>query len=177
MQEAWSLFRFGAPDGYDGRRSFPGQRFPTDYLETFAHQFVPRWLSTTEAQVAALGAVLRRLGPATIIAHSQGAAVASKAMTSAPDRVTTLIAVEPSGLTLPRRDCPPVYLISGDYLDCDDFWRGIACRWTELASANSALTLVSLAQEFPGASHMLMMDRGSDDMIERIRSYLDARPV
>lgn len=168
MEEAWSLFRFGPPDGFSARRAYPGQRFPVTHLEAFARQFVPRWTSTTDLQVAALGALLERLGQATVIAHSQGAAVAARAMSSAPERVAALIALEPSGFTVPRADCPPVRIVTGDYLDCDALWRALAAQWSDLANQLSGIDLLPLAGDFPGTSHMMMMDDGSERILERV---------
>lgn len=170
MEEAWSLFRFGPPDGFAKRRAFPGQRFPVGHLETFARQFVPRWTSTTEAQVAALGLLLERLGEATLIAHSQGAAVAASAMSAAPGRVATLIALEPSGFMVPPSGCPPVRIVTGDYLDCDALWRDLSRRWDALADSHLAIELVPLARGFPGTSHMMMMDEGADAILEVLGS-------
>ena len=48
-EEAWQLFRIGPADGYapagQARRAYPGQQFPEDAFDTFAKQFVPRWLN------------------------------------------------------------------------------------------------------------------------------------
>ncbi len=168
MEEAWSLFRFGPPDGFAERRTFPGQRFPVADLEALAHQFVPRWTSTTEAQVAALGALLERLGQVRLIAHSQGAAVAASAMCAAPERVASVIALEPSGFTVPGNGCPPVRIATGDYLDCDALWRALSARWSDLANETPEMDLCPLAREFPGTSHMMMMDVGAASILEHL---------
>jgi pimeloyl-ACP methyl ester carboxylesterase len=174
MEEAWRLFRFGPPEGFAARAAFPGQRFPVDHLETFARQFVPRWTSTTLPQVAALSALLARLGRALLVGHSQGAAVAAAAMAAAPGRVAGMIAVEPSGFTLPEpaAACPPVCILSGDHLDCDGLWRDLAAGWDRLAAESTAIRRVPLAAAFPGTSHMPMMDRGSDAILDTVAELL-----
>jgi pimeloyl-ACP methyl ester carboxylesterase len=176
MEEAWSLFRFGPPEGFATRQPFDGQRFPIDHLETFARQFVPRWTSTTALQVKALSALLTRLGRARLIAHSQGAAVAASAMAAAPERVATLVAIEPSGFTpvAPGAACPPVHIVCGDFLGCDPLWQRLHASWRDLASTHEGVALVPLARAHPGTSHMPMMDRGSEALLEVIASLIES---
>ena len=57
LQEAWRLFRIGSDAGFATRSAFAGQRFPHETLEQLARTFVPRWLSTTGLQAAALAAL------------------------------------------------------------------------------------------------------------------------
>lgn len=176
MEEAWSLFRFGPPDGFADRRAFAGQRFPVDHLESFARQFVPRWTSTTRVQVAALAALLARFDKVSVIAHSQGAAVASAAMALAPGHVAGFLALEPSGFTLPEPSagCPPVQIFSGDFLDCDSLWKSLSTGWAALAARHEKVLQVKLADLFPGTSHMPMMDHGSDDVLALAAERLES---
>jgi pimeloyl-ACP methyl ester carboxylesterase len=178
MQEAWSLFRFGPPLGFATRSAFPGQRFPVEHMEDFARQFVPRWTSTSGPQVAALTALLTRLGRATLVAHSQGAAVAAAAAAAAPERVASLIALEPSGFTLcgPESACPPIRIVCGDFLDSDRLWQTLSSGWRDLADAHAAISLVELSQELPGTSHMPMMDRNSEDSLEIVVTLIESAP-
>lgn len=164
LEEAWSLFRLGPPEGFTARRAFPGQRFPVVHLETFARGFVPRWTSTTDAQVAALSAVLERLGRASLVCHSQGGEIALRATAQAPARVAAVAAVEPSGLPPLPGPCPPVWLMHGDYLGVDALWRNLSARWQAWAVETPSVGIVDLAAAFPGTSHMPMMDHGSEDV-------------
>ncbi|MCC6007008.1 MAG: alpha/beta fold hydrolase [Rhodobacteraceae bacterium] len=175
MEEAWSLFRFGPPEGFAARRPYAGCRFPVAHLESFARQFVPRWTSTTKPQVAALVALLSRLGRANVIAHSQGAAIAATAVAAAPERVATLVTLEPSGFTPPdpTAPAPPTYIVCGDYLECDALWRGLSAGWRDLAATNAAVTLIPLADTFPGTSHMPMMDLDSVGSLEIVASLIE----
>ena len=94
---AWTLFRFGRAEGFAARRPFPGCRFPVAQMDAFVRSFVPRWLSTTPAQVAALLAALERVGRVDLVCHSQGGEVALQAAAARPDLVRRVVAVEPSG--------------------------------------------------------------------------------
>ncbi|SMF47660.1 hypothetical protein SAMN06265365_116119 [Tistlia consotensis] len=174
LQEAWRLFRFGRPEDFAARRAFPNQQFPVARLEDFGRGFVPRWTSSGPAQVAAFEAVLRRLGRATVICHSQGGEAAFEAAARAPEAVERLIALEPSGFA-ERPELlagVPVVLARGDYLDCDATWRGLTARWRDFAAAlrgaGGSVAELDLADGSPGVSHMAMMDRGSADHLDRL---------
>lgn len=69
-----------------------------------------------------------------------------------PDHVAKLIALEPSGFTLPPSRCPPVYIVTGDYLGCDEIWHKLASSWADLVRADPAIHTLSLAVDFPGTS-------------------------
>ena len=98
MEEAWSLFRIGPPEGFAARTPFPGQQFPVSAFDTFARSFVPRWLTTTQLQAQALIAVLERTGPAIVICHSQGGEITFDALEEAPRLFASIIALEPSNI-------------------------------------------------------------------------------
>ncbi|MGP1396434.1 MAG: alpha/beta fold hydrolase [Inquilinaceae bacterium] len=174
MEEAWTLFRFGPPDGFADRRAFDGQQFPVDCLDEVAKGFVPRWTSTTDAQVAALRAVLERVGQAILVCHSQGGEVAFRAAAGAPDRVAAILAVEPSGAMDAVADLAtiPVTVVHGDYLDTAPIWRDLAARWTTMAQRlrdrGGRAAIVDLTRIAAGASHMPMMDRASDRYLDAI---------
>src|SRR5215813_13103203 len=55
-KEAWELFRFGNTGSYDpnpaNRRAFPDSQFPTEALDQFAKQGVPRWVTNDAATQA-----------------------------------------------------------------------------------------------------------------------------
>ncbi|WP_281968351.1 alpha/beta fold hydrolase [Roseovarius nanhaiticus] len=169
LQEAWSLFRFGPEDGFDARAAYAAQQFPVEALEAFGRRFVPRWLGTAPVHLAALLAVLARTGPAVVICHSQGSETVFDAAALRPDLVVGLVAVEPSAFPADPATlatCPPV-IVQGDHLDCSDEWRARAVRWSELASAVPGAQLIDTAHAVaPGGSHMLMMDRHSDGVLD-----------
>jgi len=174
---AWELFRFGPKEGYPDR-PFPGQRFPIAHLADFARSFVPRWVSTNDAQVAALIAAIRRIGPLDLVCHSHGGELALRAACACPDLVRAVVALEPSGYaeTLdPARQ--RVLTVLGDFLDCDPYATARTARMRDFAAALTARGVVNELWELasrgrPGHSHMLMMDRGAEDLAEEIAAWL-----
>lgn len=180
MEEAWSLFRIGAPEDFQARRAFPGQQFPVAGLEDLARRFTPRWLSTSRLQVDALVAVLERTGPAILVSHSQGGEIGFDAQARRPDLVQAMVAIEPSAA--PRdigalADCPTLVVV-GDHLDVDAqiaarsaLWRGLAAQGAERRLPVRMFdTREAVA---PGGSHMLMMDRHSAACLEGILDALE----
>lgn len=165
MQEAWSLFRIGAAKDFENRHPFESQQFPVTAFDAFAKGFSPRWLTTSDMQVAAMTAVLDRLGLSLVICHSQGAEIAFRAHSENPTMVNGIIAIEPSYLAqdLDRLKNTPVVILQGDYLDTSSFWQGRADEWTafirKLKRRGAKADLVDTAKTVaPGGSHMLMMD-------------------
>ncbi len=174
---AWELFRLGPKDGYPDR-PFPGQRFPIAHLAAFVRGFVPRWTSTNDAQVAALVAAIRRIGPLDLICHSHGGELALRAAAACPEQVRAVVALEPSGYTDaldPERQ--RVLTVLGDFLDCDPYAAARTARMRAFAAGLAARGVRNALWEMaargrPGHSHMLMMDRGSEALAAEIADWL-----
>lgn len=179
-REAWSLFRFGLDADFDSRTPRPGQRFPLDAFEVFMRQFVPRWLTTTPAQIAAFERVLERIGRCVVLCHSQGGHVAQTVAARRPDLVAACIGMEPSGF-------PEVsgldlngqrwLLAMGDFLGDFPLWTGLEAKsrgFIEAAAAAGAeAEFVSLPEiGFPGATHMMTMDEHSDAIAAWVISWV-----
>lgn len=180
LEEAWTLFRFGDAEGFASCTAYPEQQFPVEYLENFARGFTPRWTSTTPMQVAALKSVLLRVGPAILIAHSQGAEVATTAASLSPKNVRRLVLIEPSGFAEHPQILAtiPISLVYGDFLDRTPLWRGLTQKWQRFISdaraMDATVSEIDLTQTEKGASHMPMMDRASDRYLETIMQTLIA---
>jgi pimeloyl-ACP methyl ester carboxylesterase len=139
---------------------------------------VPRWLSTGAAQVAALSAAIARIGPCDIICHSQGGELGLLAAAADPERVRSVVALEPSGL--PDALDPVrqrLLMVLGDHWHASptdaaraDRMRGFAAAF---AAAGGDSTLWEMAERGrPGHSHMLMMDHGHDTLAADIAAWL-----
>ena len=178
-EEAWTLFRFG-PDATRGL-PFEGLRFPLAHMTELLMQGVPRWLGNNDLAVAALQAVLQRIGPCVLLAHSHGAEVALRAACAEPDRVRAVVADEPSGFAAPLTAGNVAgrqhLFVYGDYISSSELWVGLVqraeafCR--DVASSGGATTWWSLpAEGIHGNSHMLMMDDNSSRIAHGIADWL-----
>jgi len=169
LEEAWTLFRIGPASGFATRTPFAGQRFPAVHFDGFCRSFVPRWVSTLPAQARAFGAVLKKLGTAHVICHSQGAQVVFAAAAEHAQNIQRVTALEPSGLPHPetKRTSLDVDLVVGDWIDIDEFWRDMIHRCRAYTNSGvDRVTWFDLAQHgLPRHSHMMMMDEGSAEIL------------
>ncbi|WP_143061890.1 alpha/beta fold hydrolase [Faunimonas pinastri] len=185
LQDSFTQFRIGraVQDGSVASlaaAAYPECRFPLDVFGTFMRQVVPRWSSTDELAVDAYCALLDRVGPAVIVAHSQGGAFAFRAAERRPEMVLGIVAVEPAqgGVTDGAALAGiPVLAIYGDHLDLDARWPTIRARtdkWFDGASrAGVPVEILDLPQRgIRGNSHMLMMERNNAEIAELIEEWL-----
>jgi pimeloyl-ACP methyl ester carboxylesterase len=147
---------------------------------------VPRWTTNDEPTLAAYDALLRRVGPCTIVAHSQGAMFALKAALRAPEFVRAVVAVEPSGIPeataaelAALRDVPHLF-VWGDYIDSHPLWsRAFANseRYVrELRAAGVDCERLLLPDNgIAGNTHLPMLDRNSDHIAQFVRRWLAER--
>ena len=186
LQDSFTQFRIGRPVR-DGRlatltaAAHPQCRFPLAAFETFMRQVVPRWASTDDLTLDAYCALLARLGPAIIIAHSQGAAFAFRAAERCPDKVAAIVAIEPAqggatdGAALARI---PVLAVYGDHLDLDARWPLIRARTDAYFAAARAAGAEVEILDLPnigirGNSHMLMMESNNTEIATLVQAWLN----
>lgn len=181
-EEAWDVFRIGRPEGYAARTPYPGSLFPVAALDELSRQFVPRWTTTTDASVAALAALLRRLERSVLVAHSQGGGIAAQAAQQERGHVAGLVLIEPHGLPAPERATPPLrqLLVSGDYVLETNLYRELESRWQEYRQnavvAGDTVDRLDLPQRgITGNSHMLMMDTNSDEVAALVQQWIEDR--
>ncbi|MCZ8437063.1 alpha/beta fold hydrolase [Achromobacter xylosoxidans] len=182
-EEAWHLFRIGPADGYaprgQPRRAHPGQQFPADAFDTFAKQFVPRWLAHDAMALDAYSELLDLAGPCIVIGHSQGGGYATQLARECPGPIRAVVAVEPTG-TPERVDgpLPPQLLVWGDHFDHHDTWQRYRAQtdayWNALRRAGRRADVLDLpAAGIAGNSHFCMLDRNSDRIAELIVDWLN----
>jgi pimeloyl-ACP methyl ester carboxylesterase len=173
--EAWDLFRFGRKVDFTANKPYPGQRFPLQALEAFQRQFVPRWTSTSPAQIRGVGAALRKIGPSVLICHSQGGYLGSCAAAENPDMIRGVICCEASGWPAPEAITAetvggqPWLLLLGDFIADSERWRqakvDTAAFGERVNAAGGKAELVELPDiGFAGATHMFMMDTHSTEI-------------
>ena len=148
-------------------------------------QAVPRWTTTDRQIQAAYDALVQRVCPCVVMAHSQGGNFAFTAALNAPDKVKAVIALEPSGTPAQAADAArvkdiPHLVVWADHVSNDAFWRRIRQNsegWQDRirAAGGGADTLDLPAAGIAGNSHMLMMDTNSDEVAQRVQRWMDAR--
>ena len=180
QEEAWLLFRIGSSQGFNKRRPYNGSLFPTDQFEQLTRMIVPRWLTTTRLQVAALSEVLKRTGPAIVICHSQGGEIALKALETAPENFAGLIAIEPSASPSDNREIPkvPTVLFAGDYLDSESHWAerlDLWSNWSDQAKEQDIqITMIQSGDDCAsGHTHIPMLDQKSDLVLHLCMDVLE----
>lgn len=183
-REGWELFRLGPSYQPGGRReAFAGVRFPIDAYDQFAKQFVPRWVTNDAATQAAYDALVQKVCPCVIVAHSQGANFAFTAALTAPDKVKALVVVEPSAapdpamIDLARLKSVPHLAVWGDNMPAVPVWGRLVQAPNRYLSALRAVGGKVEVLDLPaigirGNSHMLMMDDNSDAIAGRIQHWL-----
>jgi pimeloyl-ACP methyl ester carboxylesterase len=188
-QEAWELFRIGAPGTYASeparRVAFAGTRFPVAAFDQFAKQFVPRWTCNDAATQRAYDALVARIGGAVLLFHSQAGNFGFAAALAQPDKVKGLIAVEPAGAPPPGPALDalagiPVLFLWGDYLDQYPVWRrqlpASRAFAADLAARGGDVLWLELPKRgIAGNSHMLMMDTNSDEIAGFVLDWMGRR--
>jgi len=115
--------------------------------------------------------------------HSQGGNFGFTAALNAPDKVKALIAVEPSGAPDPEKveaakvKGVPHLIVWGDNIDKHAVWPRIAAnpiKWAQaIASAGGKVDTFDLPKMgIKGNTHMLMMDKNSDDIAKLVNEWI-----
>jgi pimeloyl-ACP methyl ester carboxylesterase len=183
-KEAWELFRIGPTYEPGGQRvAYEGQQFPVEAFDQFMKQAVPRWTSTDAAIQRAYDAYVDKVCPCIVVVHSQGGNFGFTAALNAPDKIKALVAVEPSGspdpakVDLAKLKGVPHLILWGDYIDQNEAWQGYRKAPTRYREALVAAGVKADVMDLPamgvkGNSHMLMMDRNSDDIARRVHDWI-----
>lgn len=190
-KEAWELFRLGPEGSYNTdpakRRAYPeGTLFPVEAFDQFGKQGIPRWATNDAATQAAYDQYVQKVCPCVIVVHSQGGNFTFNAALKAPDKIKGVIAIEPSGapdasrVDVSKLKGIPHLFVWGDYLERYPLWTKIAPnvdRYEQaLRTAGVDVTRIDLPKlGIRGNSHMLMMDRNSDDIARMIQEWMVAK--
>ncbi|RXG87506.1 esterase [Bradyrhizobium zhanjiangense] len=183
-KEAWELFRIGPSYEVGGKReAFEGEQFPIEAFDQFAKQGIPRWATNDTATQKAYDALVQKVCPCIIVVHSQGGNFGFTAALNAPDKVKALIAVEPSGAPDPAKaDAAklkgvPHLIVWGDFLDKVSVWSKLVVnptRWGQAIAATGGKvdTFELPKMGIKGNTHMMMMDRNSDDIARLVNDWI-----
>jgi pimeloyl-ACP methyl ester carboxylesterase len=187
VDNPFERFRIGAGAGSFARGEvLPGNQFPADRASymNFMRQIVPRFTTTDALTLDAYLALLDRVGPSVVLAHSQAGLFGWRAAQERPDKVRALVLVEPAAVGDPAKVAAlkdiPVLMVFGDYIAQDSRWptiRGNGVRFAEaVRAAGGSVDVVDLPEAgIRGNSHMMMMDRNSDAVAQVIQDWLVRR--
>jgi pimeloyl-ACP methyl ester carboxylesterase len=183
-KEAWELFRIGPSYEVGGKRvAYEGTQFPLEAFDQFGKQGVPRWAINDAATQKAYDDLVQKICPCIVVVHSQGGNFGFNAVLHAPDKIKALVAVEPSGAPDPAKvDVAALKGVShlivwGDNLDKNAFWQKLqpsVFRYRDaLVAAGASADMFELpAMGIKGNTHMMMMDRNSDQIAGLINDWL-----
>lgn len=187
VSNPWERFRIGpGPGSYARGELLPGSQFPADresYLN-FIRQNVPRFTTTDGLTLEAYLALLDRVGPSVVVAHSQAGLFGWRAAQERPDKVRALVLVEPATVGDPAKLAAlkdiPVLMVYGDHIAQDSRWPAIRANGLRFAEAvrqaGGSVEVVDLPERgITGNSHMVMMDRNSDQVAALVQDWLAAK--
>lgn len=176
VNNPWERFRIGdGPGSYARGTTMPGSQFPSDresYLN-FVRQNVPRFTTTDDLTLQAYIALLERVGPSVVMVHSQAGLFGWRAAQERPDLVRALVLVEPAVGGDPAKVAAlrgvPQVIIYGDFIERDSRWpairRGGLAFAAAARAAGASVDVIDLpSRGITGNSHMMMMDRNSDEV-------------
>jgi len=171
-EECWTAFRIGPAGDYATREPFPGSMFPVGALPELVRQMVPRWTTTNELEVAALLAVVRRVGHCVLVGHSQGGGFAARVAQAAPHTVLATVLLEPHGL--PERPTGPQLIVLGDNLEQSAVTNRLMPVWKTYRESGGLVDLLDLpGVGLRGNSHLPMADINSDTVASLIREWIE----
>jgi pimeloyl-ACP methyl ester carboxylesterase len=184
LGDPWERFRVGPIGSWSEdkakRATYPGVQFPIDAYEQFMKQGVPRWVTTDDQIVAAYIALVDKVCPCAVLVHSQSGSFGFKVAEARPDKVKALIAVEPSATG--NRDKVaalkmPIVVIYGDNAKEHPRWGKIRQNVVDYAgaikAAGGSIETIDLPDiGITGNTHMVMMDRNSDQVADVIQTWL-----
>jgi pimeloyl-ACP methyl ester carboxylesterase len=185
LGDPWERFRLGPPGSWNDdqakRVTYPGMQFPIEAYGQFMKQGVPRWVTTDEQIIAAYIALVDKVCPCVVLAHSQGGPFAFKVAEARPDKVKALVLAEPAGggnidKAAALKDVP-MAIIYGDNVKDHPRWSKIRQNVHAYAGlarqAGGSVDLIDLPDiGIKGNTHMMMMDKNSDQIADVIQKWL-----
>lgn len=188
-QDPYERFRIGEGEGSWNadpakRRPIPGTQFPVEAYDNYMKQTVPRWLSTDEAVIASYVALVDKICPCALLAHSQGGAFGFRVAEMRPDKFKAIVAVESATAGVlanaPKLKDVPVLMVFGDFVDQHPRWAAFKKIDMEYAaavrSAGGSVDWINLPEiGIKGNSHMMMQDRNNAEIADVIQKWLAGR--
>lgn len=180
IDDVYTRFRIGdAPGSYDPdperRSAYQNSRFPVEHFDKFCLQMVPRWTHTNQVMLTAFNALLMRIGPATIVCHSQSGPLAMQLAVQNRALVRAVAAIEPAGIPVLNPDAylTPTLIVLGGNITLDKRWQQLDLKINTFAQTHTCVELLRLASlGIEGNSHVPMMDNNNVDIARRVNNWL-----
>ena len=163
------------------RKVLAGSQFPAEAYADYMKQVVPRWLSTDDAVINAYGALVDKICPCVLLAHSQGGSFAFKVAEMRPDKVAAIVAVESASAgrleNASKLKNTKVLMMFGDFVEQHPRWvayRKLDLEYaTAVKAAGGTVDVINLPEiGIRGNSHMVMMDKNSEEVANVIHDWL-----
>jgi len=190
LGDPWERFRVGPAGSWNDdkakRTTYPGTQFPIEAYEQFMKQGVPRWTTTDDQIIAAYIELVDKVCPCIVLVHSQSGTFGFKVLEARPDKVKALVAVEPTlggdKNKVASIKNSPVLVIYGDNAKDHPRWSKIraggVAYFDVLKSAGGSVDVVDLPDMgIKGNSHMMMMDKNSDQIADVIQKWLVSKEL
>ena len=188
LGDPWERFRLGPPGSWNDDRAkrvtYPGMQFPIDAYEQFMKQGVPRWVTTDEEIIAAYVELVDKVCPCVLLVHSQAGSFGFKVAEARPDKIKALVLAEPSSIGHKDKVAAlkniPMAIIYGDNAKDHPRWGKIRQNVHAYAGlikqAGGSVDLIDLPDiGIKGNTHMMMMDRNSDQVAEVIEKWFASK--
>lgn len=175
---AWTQFRIGPSPGVP----FPTSQFPVEAFAEYTNQLVPTFSDPIEddKNVAALIALLDRIGPAIVLTWSESGRFGFGAAVQRPQLVKALVALEPTAVSaagvmtgvsaadLETISHVPILLQAGDFDDSRIF----SLRNFANNIGGNASLLILPEQAIFGNGHVVMVEKNNLQVADLIIAYL-----
>jgi pimeloyl-ACP methyl ester carboxylesterase len=188
LGDPWERFRVGPIGSWNDdkakRVTYPGVQFPTDAYEQFMKQGVPRWVTTDDQIIAAYIELVDKVCPCALLVHSQAGSFGFKVAEARPDKIKALVLAEPSATGAKDKAAAlkniPMAIIYGDNAKDHPRWGKIRQNVHDYAglikAAGGSVDLIDLPDiGIKGNTHMMMMDKNSDQVAEVIQKWFAAK--
>lgn len=179
-KDTWMTFRLGEKQHFAERKPFDNLQFPMEVFEQMLTYNVPRWNINDECSATALSILIERIGPCSIIAHSQGCGMTMRAVESMPSLIQKVVLVEPASfyqLNIKEPSSVEVMILFGDNISKSELWRSmkeLASTYLQyLTQHQLPATLIELPTVgITGNSHAMMLDKNNEVVAKYIIDWL-----
>jgi pimeloyl-ACP methyl ester carboxylesterase len=185
-ERAWQSFRLGAtyPNFY------PGSQFPKEALDEYFSQLVPNAELTLAGggknTIAALAALIDRIGPAIVLVHSQSGAYGLELVRMRADKMRAFVEIEGACGPLSNEDVAksfakvPMLAVFGDNSvgasgpNGDDRRNSCTSSADAIRKAGGSAKFLLLPEAgLKGNTHMMMMDKNNLQLADVLLKWID----